>query len=358
MSSSSLNAATALAIRGYDSTHSQRFRMDAFMLMKYLLTLGILFVAWNTVGSEPCNGFITEGSYQEDFRWSTTSSPYQNICNVCSLSYSERNNNGCQATFCKVPDYMSRSGKLFSSDVSSTDSFFNSPACSTQESAMESGLELNDRFLFVESLRYACSYLGIDFQFITNNRNLDEFVHYFLKGERKYPTQLLVSEGSLNKCAQEFSSALETELTTNSITVNNTVASAYNLVKTSTDSTKIDISAVELAALNNSLKEQQLQETVISKDDFEADIASKQQEQLNLQLECEEASHALQEAEDELVQANKEVDDSQHANMLHNQSLQSMEMQLSSLNQQHTALLVASNTNSVETTRARADAAA
>ena len=41
MSSSSLNAATALAIRGYDSTHSQRFRMDAFMFMKGLLTLGV-----------------------------------------------------------------------------------------------------------------------------------------------------------------------------------------------------------------------------------------------------------------------------------------------------------------------------
>ena len=171
---------------------------------------------------------------------------------------------------------MSKSGKLFSSDVSSTDSFFNSPACSTQESAMESGLELNDRFIFVESLSFACSNLDIDFQFITNNRNLDEFVHYFLKGECKYPTQLLVGEGSLNKCAQELSSALETELTTNSITVNNTVASAYNLVKTSTDSTKIDISAIELAALNNSLKEQQLQEIVISTDNVEADIASKQ----------------------------------------------------------------------------------
>ena len=53
----------------------------------------------------------------------------------------------------------------------------------------------------------------------------------------------------LNKCAQEFSSALETELTSNSITVDNTVKSAYNLVKTTTDSTKIDISAIELAAL-------------------------------------------------------------------------------------------------------------
>ena len=73
---------------------------------------------------------------------------------------------------------------------------------------MKSGLELNDRFVFVESIIYVCKHLDIDPLFITNNRNLDELVHYFLEGEPKYPTQLLVGEGSLNKCDQEFSSCI------------------------------------------------------------------------------------------------------------------------------------------------------
>ena len=154
---------------------------------------------------------------------------------------------------------------------------------------MKNGLELNDRFVFVENIISACKHLDIDPLFITNNRNLDEFVHYLLEGEPKYPTQLLVGEGSLNKCAQEFSSSLETELTSNSIPVHNTVESAYNMTKTTTASTKIDISAIELAAFNNSLKMQHLSEIAISTTDVEADIATKQQEQLNLQLECEEA---------------------------------------------------------------------
>ena len=147
---------------------------------------------------------------------------------------------------------------------------------------MKSGLELNGRFLFVESIIYACSHLDIDPQFITNNRNLDEFVHYLLEGEPKYPTQLLVGEGSLNKCAQEFSSSLETELTSNSIPVDNTVESAYNLTKTTTASTKIDISTIELGAINGCLKLQNLPEVAISTTDVEADIATKQQEQIQL----------------------------------------------------------------------------
>jgi len=60
-------------------------------------------------------------------------------------------------------------------------------------------LELNDRFVFVECIISACKHLDIDPLFITNNRNLDEFVHHFLEGELKYPTQLLVGEGSLHK---------------------------------------------------------------------------------------------------------------------------------------------------------------
>ena len=103
---------------------------------------------------------------------------------------------------------------------------------------------------------------------------------------------------------------------------------------------------------------QNLPEVFISTTDVEADIATKQQEQLQLQLEYEEALQKLAEAGDELVQATKEVDECTHANMLHNQSLQSMEMSLSSLNQQHTALLVATHTNSQETTDARATAIA
>ena len=223
---------------------------------------------------------------------------------------------------------------------------------------MKNGLELNDRFVFVESIISACKHLDIDPLFITNNRNLDKFVHHFLEGELKYPTQLLVGEGSLHKCAQEFSSSLETELTSNSIPVHNTVESAYNLTKTTTASTKIDISTIELGAINGCLKLQNLPEVVISTTDVEADIATKQQERIQLQLEYEEATQKLTEAGDELVLANKEVDECTHANMLLNQSLQSMEMSLSSLNQQHTALLVATHTNSQETTDARATAIA
>ena len=55
------------------------------------------------------------------------------------------------------------------------------------------------------------------------------------------------------------------------------------------------------AAFNDCLKVQNLSEIVISTTDVEADIATKQQEQLQLQVEYDGATQELTEAGDELV---------------------------------------------------------
>jgi hypothetical protein len=112
----------------------------------------------------------------------------------------------------------------------------------------------NDLFAVADVISPMCSYLNIDYQFISLNKPRSEFAKMFLKGIDVYFSVALVTDGSYQDCASEWGECLVEEAKTkDSYVSSSAVSTPFNLTEQRRDSVKLDVSARDFVLVKESL---------------------------------------------------------------------------------------------------------